>query len=122
MGQGSALPSETLQQRFLHCRVRQGQLGSCRPETQTVRCRQSVRRRSWDSATYKTRGFLHAGRMQRTLWETALLGVLKAGVLRRHRRGQLADGWEEHRPASFPSPTQKLLRSLSRGEGPGSCG
>lgn len=121
---GSAPLSEAVQHRPLHCRVLQSRLGACRPETQTGRFRQSVRRRSWDSAPDEPRGLArgpNTKNKERAWGETAALGAPEAGVSRRHLLGQRADSCEEPRPASPPDSTQRLPPRVSRAEGQGRC-
>lgn len=125
---GSAPLSEAVQHRPLHCRVLQSQLGVCRPETQTGRFRQSVRRRSWDSAPDEPRGLARGPNTKNvcaekllpwerprqvfpdaTSWGSAQTAAKNPDRLHPQTRG--------HRPASSPDPTQRLPPRVSRGPG-----
>lgn len=129
---GSAPLSEAVQHRPLHCRVLQSRLGACRPETQTGRFRQSVRRRSWDSAPDEPRGLARWPNTKNvcaekllpwerprqvfpdaTSWGSAQTAAKNPDRLHPQTRG--------HRPASSPDPTQRLPPRVSRAEGQGRC-
>lgn len=129
---GSAPLSEAEQHRPLHCRVLQSRLGACRPETQTGRFRQSVRRRSWDSAPDEPRGLARGPNTKNvcaekllpwerprqvfpdaTSWGSAQTAAKNPDRLHPQTRG--------HRSASSPDPTQRLPPRVSRAEGQGRC-
>lgn len=129
---GSAPLSEAVQHRPLHCRVLQSRLGACRPETQTGRFRQSVQRRSWDSAPDEPRGLARGPNTKNvcaekllpwerprqvfpdaTSWGSAQTAAKNPDRLHPQTRG--------HRPASSPDPTQRLPPRVSRAEGQGRC-